>query len=70
MPGVVDKILVNVGDVVKKGDSLFVLIAMKMEHIVKATGDAKVASINFKVGESVLKDATVVKFEDPQECTS
>uniref|UniRef100_A0AAR5QJE0 Methylcrotonoyl-CoA carboxylase subunit alpha, mitochondrial n=1 Tax=Dendroctonus ponderosae TaxID=77166 RepID=A0AAR5QJE0_DENPD len=70
MPGVLDKVLVNVGDVVKKGDSLFVLIAMKMEHIVKATGDAKVASIHFKVGQSVLKDATVVKFEDPEESTS
>ena len=31
MPGVVDKILVNKGDSVKTGDSLIVIVAMKME---------------------------------------
>lgn len=31
MPGLVDKILVNKGDAVKKGDSLLVIVAMKME---------------------------------------
>lgn len=31
MPGLVDKIFVNKGDVVKKGDSLLVIVAMKME---------------------------------------
>lgn len=31
MPGLVDKIFVKKGDVVKKGDSLLVIIAMKME---------------------------------------
>lgn len=31
MPGIIEKISVNIGDRVKKGDSLIVLIAMKME---------------------------------------
>jgi len=31
MPGLVDKIFVNKGDAVKKGDSLLVIVAMKME---------------------------------------
>jgi len=31
MPGLVDKIFVNNGDIVKKGDSLLVIVAMKME---------------------------------------
>lgn len=31
MPGLVDKIFVNKGDIIKKGDSLLVIVAMKME---------------------------------------
>lgn len=31
MPGLVEKIFVNEGDTVKKGDSLLVIVAMKME---------------------------------------
>jgi len=31
MPGLVEKIFVNKGDVVKEGDSLLVIVAMKME---------------------------------------
>lgn len=67
MPGVLDKLLVKAGDLVKKGDSLFVLIAMKMEYVVKANRDAKVASVNFKVGDNVPKDATVVQFEEDEQ---
>ncbi|KRT83085.1 hypothetical protein AMK59_4684, partial [Oryctes borbonicus] len=62
MPGVIDKILVKAGDLVKKGDSVFVLIAMKMEYIVKAGRDAKVESVLHQVGDNVPKDATVIKF--------
>ncbi|CAG9863400.1 unnamed protein product [Phyllotreta striolata] len=63
MPGVLDKLLVKVGDEVKTGDSLFVLIAMKMEYAVKATRDAKIAKINFHVGDNVSKDSAVIQFE-------
>lgn len=64
MPGVVDKILVEPGSLVKKGDSLFVIIAMKMEHVVKATRDAKVSNVYFNVGDNVAKDASIVQFEE------
>lgn len=67
MPGVVDKLLVKSGDVVKRGDSLFVLIAMKMEHVVKANRDAVIKSVSFKIGDYVPKDATIVKFESDEE---
>lgn len=62
MPGVVDKILVKVGDAVKKGDPLFVIIAMKMEHVVRANSDATIESVLYSVGDNVAKDATVVQF--------
>lgn len=67
MPGVVDKISVKVGDVVKKGDPLFVIIAMKMEHVVKANADAVIENVFYNVGESVAKDAVVVQFAQKTE---
>lgn len=63
MPGILDKIFVKSGDQVQKGDSLFVLIAMKMEYVVKASRDAKISDVFFKAGDNVSKDATVVQFE-------
>jgi 3-methylcrotonyl-CoA carboxylase alpha subunit len=53
MPGVVLKILVNVGDAVVKGAPLIILEAMKMEHQITAPRDGTVASINCKEGEMV-----------------
>lgn len=66
MPGVIEKILVKAGDLVKKGDSVFVLIAMKMEYIVKAGRDAKIESILHEVGDNVPKDTVVIKFVDEE----
>lgn len=64
MPGVVDKILVEPGKLVNKGDPLFVIIAMKMEYVVKANKDAKVANVFFNVGDNVAKDVTVIQLEN------
>lgn len=66
MPGVLDKILVNTGDTVKKGDSLFILIAMKMEHVVKANRDGVISDVLFNPGDYVMKDAVVVKFQEEE----
>lgn len=63
MPGVVDKVLVKIGDAVKKGDPLFVIIAMKMEHVVKANADAVIENVFYGVGDNVPKDAVVVQFK-------
>lgn len=35
MPGVVEKVLVNVGDIVNAGQTLCTMIAMKMEYTFK-----------------------------------
>jgi 3-methylcrotonyl-CoA carboxylase alpha subunit len=53
MPGVVLKILARQGDVVKKGDPLVVLEAMKMEHQIVAPYDGTVATVNCVEGEMV-----------------
>lgn len=67
MPGVVDKVLVKIGDAVKKGDPLFVIIAMKMEHVVKANTDAVIENIFYGIGDNVPKDAVVVQFTQRTE---
>jgi biotin carboxyl carrier protein len=53
MPGWVLKVLVQKGDQVKKGETLLVLEAMKMEHAIKATMDGTVEAVHAKAGDMV-----------------
>ncbi|WP_435546766.1 pyruvate carboxylase subunit B [Desulfobacterium sp. N47] len=59
MPGMIISYSVNVGDEVKKGDTIVILEAMKMENALPATADGVIKSINFKSGDSVPKDAVL-----------
>ncbi|XP_066582981.1 methylcrotonoyl-CoA carboxylase subunit alpha, mitochondrial [Prorops nasuta] len=61
MPGVVDKIFVKKEDVIRKGDPLLVIVAMKMEHIIKASADGIVENVFCSVGDNVAKDKLLVK---------
>lgn len=63
MPGLVVALKVQVGDVVKKGDTLLILEAMKMENVLKATGDGKVKSIKVNAKENVEKNQVMIEFE-------
>jgi len=63
MPGLVLKVLVSVGDTVKKGDSLLVLEAMKMENVIKATGEGKVKAIKIDPQDKVEKNHVLIVFE-------
>lgn len=63
LPGVILNIKVNVGDTVKKGDTIIILEAMKMENSIKADRDGKVTEINVKQGESVLEGTVLVTIE-------
>lgn len=53
MPGTVLGVKVNSGDVVKKGQVLLILEAMKMENEIVAPNDGTVASVNVAKGSSV-----------------
>ena len=53
MMGKILDIKVSVGQAVKRGDSLFILEAMKMENEIVAPQDGTVASINANKGDTV-----------------
>lgn len=53
MPGTILDVKVSVGQSVKKGDTICVLEAMKMENDIPAPQDGVIASINVQKGASV-----------------
>ena len=62
MPGLIIDLKVKAGDVVKAGDPLLVLEAMKMENILKCPGDGKVKSVKVEKGNSVEKGQVLIEF--------
>lgn len=63
MPGLVLKIMVTEGAEVKKGDSLLVLEAMKMENILKSTTDGIIKKINVAQGDKIEKNTVLLQFQ-------
>ena len=55
LPGVVTKILVKEGQGVKKGETVLVLEAMKMENNITAEADGTVTGICVSAGDSVME---------------
>ena len=65
MPGKVIDLKVKVGTKVKKGDTLVILEAMKMEHQVKASEDGKVTKLLIKKDEQ-LENGTLLMIVEPK----
>ena len=63
MHGSVVDLLVNVGDMVKKGDTLVIMEAMKMEHTIVAPADGAVSEFFFERGALVESDTELLSFE-------
>lgn len=60
LPGVVTAINVNVGQKVKKGETVVVLEAMKMENNIAAECDGTVTSVCVAQGDSVMEGTVLV----------
>lgn len=60
LPGVVTKVLVAAGQAVKKGDTVLVLEAMKMENNITAECDGSVTGICVAPGDSVMEGTTLL----------
>jgi 3-methylcrotonyl-CoA carboxylase alpha subunit len=66
MPGKVVSFSVKVGDVVKKGQPLAIMDAMKMEHTIAAPADGTVAELLFAPGDQVTEGAELLRLEVAQ----
>ena len=63
MPATVIKLLVTPGSVVKKGDTVIVLEAMKMELPIRAPGDATVTAVHCREGELVQPETVLIELK-------
>jgi biotin carboxyl carrier protein len=63
IPGVIVEITVKPGAIVKKGDPLMTLEAMKMLNRIMAPKDGVVKTIRVKKGEKVAKDQVLIEMK-------
>jgi len=63
IPGTVTKLLVKEGDVVKAGQSLIIIEAMKMETQIMAPEDGTIVIINVKEAQMVKNGELLIKME-------
>jgi biotin carboxyl carrier protein len=64
MPGVVTRVHVAAGDLVRQGQPLVAIEAMKMEHVLRAPRDGKVRAVAAKPGEMVSGGVALVELEE------
>lgn len=62
MPGLVIEWFVKEGDEVKTGDKLLILEAMKMENVIKSTGDGIIKKLHVNKGVTVEKNQVLIDF--------
>jgi 3-methylcrotonyl-CoA carboxylase alpha subunit len=70
MPGKVVSFAVKAGDVVKKGQPLAIMDAMKMEHTIAAPADGVVAELLFAPGDQVTEGAELLRLELPEKAAA
>ena len=64
MPGRLLKVSVKPGDLVKQGDELLIVEAMKMQNVIKATRASRVKEVKVKTGDSVSANQLLISLED------
>jgi len=64
MTGTVTQVLVSAGQEVAAGDLLMTMVAMKMEHAIKAPKDGVIKSVLATEGETVDRKALLVRYEE------
>lgn len=64
MPAQVIKIQIQEGEIVKAGESLLILEAMKMEIRIRAPHDSRIEKINVSEGQAVERDELLISLEN------
>ena len=63
LPGVIVKIMKNVGDEVAKGETILTMEAMKMENNVLAEKEGTITAVKVSAGDNVLQNDVLVEIE-------
>jgi propionyl-CoA carboxylase alpha chain len=63
MPGLLSSVAVAPGQEVKAGEPLAIVEAMKMENVLRADRDGRIAKIRAKPGDSLAVDEVILEFE-------
>lgn len=67
MPATIVAVLKHEGDMIKTGDRLMVLEAMKMEHTILAPTDGIIDEVFFKVGDQVAEGVELITLQNKTE---
>jgi len=63
LPGLIQKIFVNVGDSVRAGQHVLIMEAMKMENEIQTSRDGIIKEIKVKIGDSVNEGDVLIILE-------
>ncbi len=63
IPGTIIQISVKEGDIVKEGDPLLILEAMKMQNRIEMPFTAKIKKLNVNVGDRIPKEMLMIELE-------
>lgn len=63
MPGLVISVLKSPGDIVKEGENILILEAMKMENVIKSPIEGVIKSVAVSPSNTVEKNQILVEFE-------
>ena len=63
IPGTINKVFIKKGQIVKKGEELLILEAMKMKNRLKAPADGTIKTILVSSNEIVVKNQLLIEFE-------
>lgn len=67
IPGTIIQISIEENQIVKEGEPLLILEAMKMRNRIEMPFTAKIKKINVKIGDRIPKDTIMIELEEFSE---